>query len=108
MSFDYEIKETIISVNNGDKNWNLELNLISWGNREPKYDIRKWSPDHEKMSKGISMDEDEAILLFQQSDRFLDRFRSVKKYNDNQDTEDDFEKEFENIDSKDIDSLPFD
>lgn len=42
----YEIKETIISVNDGSSEWNLELNLISWNNREARYDLRKWSPDH--------------------------------------------------------------
>lgn len=107
MSFNYEIKESIISVNSGDKEWNLELNLISWGGREPKYDIRKWSPDHEKMSKGVSLSEDEVILLFQQADKFLDRFRSVSKYRD-KDTEDDFEQEFNSTDLDDASDLPFD
>lgn len=72
----FEIKETIISVNDGDAKWNLELNLVSWNGREPKYDIRKWSPDHTKMGKGVSLSEDEAILFFQQTEKFLGRFRT--------------------------------
>jgi hypothetical protein len=105
MSFNYEIKDFIISVNNGNSEWNLELNLISWNNREPKYDIRKWSPDHEKMSKGISFDEDEAILFFQQADKFLDRFRSESKQEVTKD--DDFEKEFEDTAIEEVSDLPF-
>ena len=32
-----------------------ELNLISWNNREAKYDLRDWAPDHAKMGKGITL-----------------------------------------------------
>ena len=35
------------------KGWKKELNLISWNDKEPKYDIREWSPDHEKMGKSV-------------------------------------------------------
>lgn len=76
MALEFEIKETFISVNDGKSDWNLELNLVSWNNREPKYDLRKWSPDHEKMGKGVTMNESEAILLFQHADDFLDKFKS--------------------------------
>lgn len=44
-------------------NWNLELNLISWGGRPATYDLRKWSPDHSKMSKGISLSKSELDAL---------------------------------------------
>ena len=43
--------------------WNKELNLISWNEREPVYDIRTWSPDHEKMGKGITISIEEAKAL---------------------------------------------
>lgn len=43
--------------------WNLELNLISWGGRPATYDLRKWSPDHSKMSKGISLTKSEIDAL---------------------------------------------
>ncbi len=35
------------------------MNLISWNDREPKYDIRDWSPDHEKMGKGVTLTTEE-------------------------------------------------
>ncbi|WP_084710658.1 YdbC family protein [Ornithinibacillus californiensis] len=31
------------------------LHLISWNGRAPKYDIRDWSPEREKMGKGITL-----------------------------------------------------
>ena len=44
----YEIINEI-GVVSDDGKWRLELNRISWNGREPKYDLRKWSPNHEKM-----------------------------------------------------------
>lgn len=53
--FSYEILKTIGVISTSPKGWNRELNLISWNGRSPKYDIRDWAPDHEKMGKGISL-----------------------------------------------------
>jgi len=50
----YDIKETISVLSEGSKGWTKELNLVSWNDREPKYDIREWSEDHEKMRKGVT------------------------------------------------------
>jgi hypothetical protein len=43
--------------------WRKELNLVSWGGRNPKLDLRDWAPDHEKMSKGITFTMEEAAKL---------------------------------------------
>ena len=40
-----------------------ELNLVSWNNNKAKYDIREWDPEHEKMGKGITFNEDELRAL---------------------------------------------
>ena len=58
----YEITEEIgiLSERSG---WTKELNLVSWNDREPKYDIREWAPEHTKMGKGVTMSADEIILL---------------------------------------------
>ena len=45
--------------------YHTELNLISWYGKDPKVDIRGWSDDHEKMTKGISLTEDEFIKIAQ-------------------------------------------
>lgn len=55
----YEIKETIGVLSENSKGWTKELNLISWNDREPKYDIREWAPEHEKMGKGVTLSRDE-------------------------------------------------
>ena len=53
--FKYEVIRTLGILSETKSGWTRELNLISWNNSEPKYDIRDWSPGHEKMSKGISL-----------------------------------------------------
>lgn len=50
----YDIIETLAVLSEGSRGWKKELNLISWNEREPKYDIREWSEEHEKMRKGVT------------------------------------------------------
>lgn len=59
----YEIKENIGVLSENNKGWSKELNLISWNDREAKYDIREWSPEHEKMGKGVTLSSEELIKL---------------------------------------------
>jgi hypothetical protein len=59
----YNITEKIGSLSTNSKGWSKELNLISWNDREPKYDLRDWSEDHEKMGKGITLSGEEIVEL---------------------------------------------
>jgi len=59
----YEIKENLGELSEAGKIWRKELNLISWNDKEAKYDIRDWSPEHEKMGKGITLSKEELINL---------------------------------------------
>ena len=59
----FEIKDTIGIVSEGSKGWTKELNLISWNEKDPKYDLRDWSPEHEKMGKGITLNIEELKKL---------------------------------------------
>ena len=45
-------------------NWIVrDFQQISWNGGEPKYDIRDWAPEHEKMGKGVTLSEDEMAKL---------------------------------------------
>lgn len=59
----YEIKETVGALSQSPKGWNKELNLISWNGKEPKYDLRDWAPEHEKMGKGVTLSIEELKVL---------------------------------------------
>ena len=61
--FHYEIVEQNGVLSEGKGGWKLELNLVSWGDRPAKYDIRSWSPDREKMGKGITLTKEELAAL---------------------------------------------
>ena len=61
--FKYEITEHIGVISESAKGWKKELNKISWNGAAPKYDIRDWSPDHEKMGKGVTLSEEEYQAL---------------------------------------------
>jgi len=59
----YEIIDKVGKISESPKGWTKELNLISWNNRSPKYDLRDWAPDHEKMGKGITLSKEELKSL---------------------------------------------
>jgi len=61
--FKFEITKSIGTVSEGKAGWNVELNLVSWGDRPAKYDIRSWSPDHQKMGKGLTLTNEELKSL---------------------------------------------
>lgn len=59
----YDIVESLGILSESQRGWTKELNLISWNDREPKYDIREWAPGREKMGKGVTLSKDEIIAL---------------------------------------------
>ncbi len=59
----FEIKETVGVLSESTKGWKKELNFVSWNDKEAKYDIREWAPEHEKMGKGITLSKDELVKL---------------------------------------------
>ncbi|MEG0751650.1 MAG: PC4/YdbC family ssDNA-binding protein [Oscillospiraceae bacterium] len=61
--FKYEIVEQIGVLSESSNGWSRKLNLISWNDRDPKYDIRDWAPGDEKMGKGISLSIEETKAL---------------------------------------------
>ena len=61
--FKFEIVESIAVLSEETSGWTKELNLVSFNGAKPKYDIRTWDPDHEKMGKGITLTDEELIIL---------------------------------------------
>ena len=59
----YEIVKEIAVLSTGDSGYTKEINLISGNGKEPKYDIRSFSPNREKCGKGITLNADEAAAL---------------------------------------------
>ena len=61
--FSYEIVEEIAVLSENPKGWRKELNLVIWNDRPPKFDLRDWAPNHEKMGKGITLSNEEFEAL---------------------------------------------
>lgn len=61
--FSFEITQKLGTLGESKGGWSLELNMVSWSGREPKYDIRSWSPDHQKMGKGVTLTKKELSAL---------------------------------------------
>lgn len=61
--FTYEIMEEIAVLSENAKGWRKELNLVSWNGNPPKFDIRDWAPNHEKMGKGLTLTNEEMETL---------------------------------------------
>lgn len=59
----FDIEKEIGVISQSAKGWNKELNLVSWNDREAKYDIRDWDEYHEKMGKGITLSREEIKAL---------------------------------------------
>lgn len=62
-NFSYEIVEEIAVLSENPKGRRKELNLVSWNGRPPKFDLRDWSPGHEKMGKGLTLSNEEFTEL---------------------------------------------
>jgi len=59
----YEIVKKIGTLSKAGSGWSKELNLVSWNDRDAKYDIRDWSADGDKMGKGVTLSKDELLAL---------------------------------------------
>ena len=59
----YEIIKKIGVLSKSASGWTKELNLVSWNDREPKYDLRDWSADRERRGKGLTLSADELLAL---------------------------------------------
>ena len=61
--FEYEVTKKYGVLSESSKGWTKEIRSISWNGRESKFDIREWSPEDEKMGKGITLSKEELKAL---------------------------------------------
>lgn len=59
----YEITDELAVLSESARGWTKEVNMVSWNDRDPKVDIREWSPEHERMGKGVTISLEEAKIL---------------------------------------------
>jgi hypothetical protein len=71
----FDIKEHLGVIRKNDSGWTKELNIVSWNGGQPKYDIRDWDSDHNRMGKGITLTEEEI-------EKITELYRSYKTLED--------------------------
>ncbi|NMD38514.1 MAG: hypothetical protein GYA87_07555 [Christensenellaceae bacterium] len=86
--FKYEIINELGKITEKSTGWYKEFNRISFNGREPKYDIRMWKDNRNKMGKGITLSESELRKLKELIDieiDYLDRkdFSNIEKNQSN-------------------------
>lgn len=77
----YEIVKKIGVINRYPTGWSKEINLVSWNDGPAKYDIRDWASDHEKMSRGATLTEQELARLM---NHVLEKTPEIKNIMDNE------------------------
>ena len=60
---EFKLVEKLGILERHKSGWSREINIVAWNGGRPKFDIRDWDPDHNRMSRGITLYENEAIKL---------------------------------------------
>lgn len=59
----FEITKHIGTISVSPSGWRKELNIVRWNEGSEKYDIRDWDETHTKLSRGITLRQDELETL---------------------------------------------
>ena len=78
----FEIIEEIGIISTLDTGWTKEINLVRWNGGVAKYDVRDWDPQHQRMSKGITLKEDEMRRILDLMRRRRSNARSRRRSSD--------------------------
>lgn len=82
----FEIMEHVGVIEARKDGWTKEVNIVAWNGGQPKIDIRDWSPDHERMTRGITLTEEQAEKL---THALVERYRDKAERNANAPMRDD-------------------
>lgn len=72
---DVKIIKELGVLSETNSGWQKIIAIVKWGDGKPKLDIRSWSQDREKCSKGVTLTYEEAELL---SDLLNDKLDEVE------------------------------
>ena len=69
--FTFTIKERLGIIKAYATGWKKEFNIVEWNGGNAKFDIRDWDPEHEHMSRGITLREEEVKTLAELINRYF-------------------------------------
>ena len=56
-----------------EEKWTKEINVVAWNGGKPKIDVRDWNDSHDRMSRGITLTEEQAMKM---TKALVDRYRA--------------------------------
>ena len=59
----HEVVEHLGVIGTYQTGWKKEVNIIEWNGNPSKLDIRDWSPDHQHLSRGVTLHRNEILEL---------------------------------------------
>ncbi len=59
----FTIEEELGDLSVASNGWKKQLTYTSWNGRNPKFDLRSWSDDHNSMTKGLTLTKEEMVKL---------------------------------------------
>ena len=59
----FTIEEELGELSVASNGWKKQLTYTSWNGRNPKFDLRSWSDDHNAMTKGLTLTKEEMVKL---------------------------------------------
>ena len=78
-NFTFVIKEQLGVLATFQTGWKKEVNIVEWNGNTGKVDIRDWNPNHEVMSKGITLHEIEARKLAEALNEYFAKIDNKKE-----------------------------
>lgn len=76
----FDLMERIGVLSRKDNGWTREVNIVAWNDGPGKVDIREWDPDHKRMTRGVTLFEDEAERLTKVLARRYGMFHSERSF----------------------------
>jgi len=70
--FSFEIKDKLGVLSTHSTGWTKEINIVQWNGGSSKFDIRDWDQSHERMSRGVTLREEEAKTLAELISKYFD------------------------------------
>ena len=62
--FTFTINEKVGVLCKYPNGWSKELNVVSWNDEKPKFDIRDWNPEHTLMTRGVTLKDEEMMVVY--------------------------------------------
>ena len=59
----FTIEDELGDLSVASNGWKKQLTYTSWNGRNPKFDLRSWSDDHNAMTKGLTLTKEEMVKL---------------------------------------------